>query len=42
MRKVNIEKHFTTEEHLDYLTAILEKKYPIYFFEVMGRIQGRR
>lgn len=35
MKKISIEEHFTMEEHLDYLTAILEKRYPIYFFEVM-------
>ena len=29
MRKISIEEHFTTEEHLDQLNAILEKKYPI-------------
>ena len=29
MRKIAIEEHFTTEEHLDHLSAIIEKKYPV-------------
>lgn len=29
MRKIAIEEHFTTEEHLDCLTAVIEGKYPI-------------
>jgi 2,3-dihydroxybenzoate decarboxylase len=29
MRKIAVEEHFTTEEHLDHLNAIIEKKYPV-------------
>jgi len=29
MKKIAIEEHFTTEEHLDYLRSIFEKKYPV-------------
>ena len=29
MKKISIEEHFTTEEHLDYLQLILEEKYPV-------------
>ena len=29
MKKIAIEEHFTTEEHLDGLTAIAEEKYPV-------------
>lgn len=51
MRKIAIEEHFTTEEHLDHLNAILEKKYPvseviqeekILFYEVPFLVPSRR
>jgi len=29
MKKISIEEHFTTEEYLDCLQAIVEKKYPV-------------
>jgi len=29
MKKIAIEEHFTTDEHLDYLRLLLEKRYPI-------------
>lgn len=28
MKKITIEEHFSTEEHIDHLRSILEKKYP--------------
>lgn len=51
MRKIAIEEHFTTEEHLDLLTAVLEEKYPqreiieeeeILFYEVPFLVPSRR
>ena len=29
MKKISIEEHYTTEEHLDHLSSILDKKYPV-------------
>ncbi|MDP2917119.1 MAG: amidohydrolase family protein [Dehalococcoidia bacterium] len=29
MKKIAVEEHFTTEEHLDYLRSLLEKRYPV-------------
>jgi len=29
MKRISIEEHFSTEEHLDHLRSILEKKYPV-------------
>jgi len=29
MKKITIEEHFTTEEHLDYLESIIGKRYPV-------------
>ncbi|MBW1802170.1 MAG: amidohydrolase family protein, partial [Deltaproteobacteria bacterium] len=51
MKKITIEEHFTTEEHLDQLSAILDKKYPIpevaeeekiLFYEVPFLVPTRR
>jgi 2,3-dihydroxybenzoate decarboxylase len=51
MKKIAIEEHFTTEEHLDGLTAIVEEKYPvmdviqeekILFYEVPFLVPSRR
>jgi hypothetical protein len=28
-RKITVEEHFSTVEHLDYLRAILDRSYPV-------------